>query len=237
MKDPLTQSYFDSKVGELVSDRTKRKKLSAAFQSMEKLEKPVLKDPCNADKVKAFRAAIADVKSGLLNLKIKDLKLKKEIVTITKGLRKYCREHNTKIVDKITSYTIGSVPGGMEALLKQSKKDFSKESYDFMREVQKCKKDGTQLLALHKKYVQKINISSRTQQRYTKASGTVAWAQGEMKKKENKTNSDKRNELLKKYNDGVDELYTATQQCREEIVQMMNDAVMRMKQDIMLDET
>ncbi len=212
-----------------------RNNLSNHFRNLESAEKALLSDPCNEDKAKSINNAIKNVKTEILKLKPNDAQLKKEMVTITKALEKYVNDHNNKIVEKIKSNNIGAVPGGMKALYKQSKKEFTLESFNFMRDTQKAKKEGTQLRKIYDKYIKDINISAREKKKYDEAYKETVKAYKELNKKENKVDKDKRVKCLTAHATWVDALYTATLACRQSIVKMMEDAITRMKQRICLD--
>ena len=234
MKAPLTKAWFKTNMGPKIRDRGARKNLESHISGLESLEKGLLADPCNADKAKLMNNCINNVKSCTLKLKNVDAELKKDVVELLKGLKSYCNDHNSKVVEKISSGTIGSVPGGMKALEKQSKKEFTMESFDYMRATQKAKKEGTELMGIYKKYLEDINISSSERKKYTRAYKDTQGAYDALKGKETKTNPKLRKAALEIYDDAVNDLYTATGRCRASIVKMMNDSILRMKQNILL---
>ena len=234
MKAPLTQKHFNENFAPKISSKGERKNLESHVRGLESLEKGLLKAPCDTASVELMNNCVKNVKTCSLALKNVDQELKKEIVTLNKALKQYVKDHNSKIVEKISSHTIGSVPGGMKALASQSKSEFTMESYDYMRETQKVGRDGPKLMALYKKFLDDINISARERKVYVKAFKKTEAAYADLKKKENKTDERKRKACLEIYNDAVNELYDATGAARKSIVKMMNDSILRMKQKILL---
>lgn len=234
MKAPLTEKYFKENFGPKISKKSERLNLQSHVRGLDPLEKNLLKAPCDKQAAQLMNNCIKNVKTCSLAIKNVEGELKKEIVAVNKALKQYVKDHNAKIVGKISSGTIGSVPGGMKALEAQSDKEFTMESFNFMRDSQKVGRDGPKLMALHKKYLEDINISSRERKAYVKANKATAEAYAELKKKENKTDERKRKVCLEIYNDAVNDLYDATALCRKSIVKMMNDAILRMKQHITL---
>ncbi len=223
LKDPLTVSYVRSTIHPLlgVTDVRLKKKLVTAMDNLAKAEKELLKDPLNEKLSEKMRTCIRDVKAAMLSIKKPDKKQKDEIVKVSKALKKYAKEHDSKVLDKITSKTIGSVPNGMKRFCEFCGKKFTMESYNFLQDTIRAKKEGAGLVSLHKKYVDDINVSHKNSKRWKTAAKEVEAAHKELQKKENKVNKENRVKWVTEHAKWVDELWEATYACRADIQQMM----------------
>ncbi|PHR98437.1 MAG: hypothetical protein COA78_26210 [Blastopirellula sp.] len=232
MKAPLTKAYFEKNVAPLISNKGERNNLFGHVKGLEILEKPLLADPANAKKSVLLKYCLNNVQTCSLKLKNMDKPLKDEVVKICKAIKKYRAEHNNKIVGMIKASTIGSVPGGMKNFFKACEKDYALESYNYLKEVQKVKKDGTALVSMHKKYINDINVSGSDKKKYDKLAKAVNEAQAALKKKENKVNPKLRVACLEHYDECVDELYKMTWKVREVLLALLNDVIQRMSKEI-----
>lgn len=238
LKAPLTPAYIKGTIHPLlgITNPKLKKEMLSAIEALTKAEKALLGDPMNPDLAKKMRDAMGAVEKAVTAVKKPDKALEKELKDLLKAMEKYADDHDSKILDKIKADTIGSVPNGLKSLCKYCAKKFTMESYDFLAESIRAKKEGAGLAAIFVKYHKDINVSSRNMKRWKTAREGVHKALTELKKKENKENQDNRVKWVKEQARWADELYEAMYACRQDVQKMMNAELMGLRSDCYLSK-
>lgn len=162
----LTEANWKSKGLTL---RTTKEKLgpktgvSESLRGLALAEKALLADLLNAGLVKKMDTALKDTEATLKKLKAEDKKLLALRDSMLKAVAGYRTDHNA-MLNKLNRGTIGGLPGGIKALQKHAKKEFSTENQEFMDGAMKVSGDALKIMAFVEKFgASNLNISNEAQ--------------------------------------------------------------------------
>lgn len=233
MKDPLTVKFFQKEVRPHVSNKTEYKNLESHVKACEALEKSWKSKPLNPQSVKLLNNALNNVEKTLGAIKKPSNGLKAAQMKVFKAIGDFKDAHNTKFVDKITTKTIGAIPGGLKTLEAIDIKAFNTANTMFRKATQTLKQDDSQqLLKIHAAFRSEINVSIGRFKEYDTHKRDVETAIAGLKDAAKRGDNDLRKTLLAQYKQAVKALYTITAACREEVVAMQNQSIIAFRGDL-----
>lgn len=233
MKDPLTVKFFQKEVRPHISNKTEYKNIESHVKACESLEKGWKSKPLHPQSVKLLNNALDNLEKTLGVVKKPSDGLKAAQMKVFKAIGDFKDDHNTKFVDKITTKSIGAIPGGLNTLEAIGIKEFNQANTMFRKATQTLKQDDSQqLLKIHKAFRYEINVSMGRFKEYDTHKREVETAIASLKDAAKRGDNDLRKTLLAQYKQAVQAFYTITAACREEVVAMQNQSIIRFRVDL-----